>query len=86
MALQKSYSLPSGLIAPDAYHKIMCLNMTKDELTASVKVFATIEARDADSPSIADFVIMLPYSAQVTLAYAYDQLKLFPDYAGAIDC
>lgn len=86
MALKISYVLPSGLVAPDAYHKINALTLTKDELIANVRVFANAEARDLDNPSIAEISFMLKHADNVSLAYAYEQLKLFPDYANTEDC
>lgn len=86
MALQKSYSLPSGLEATGAYHKIDSLVVSVNSLTANVRVFANAVARDNDNPSIANLSFMLPYSESVSLSYAYQQLKLLNEYAGALDC
>lgn len=77
-----------GVGFESAYARINSVNVTKSEATASVKIFESAEARESDEPAIASVTVSLdaPESVDTNLiAYAYEQLKLLPEFEGAVD-
>lgn len=85
MALKNTVTLPTGIVVPDAYHRVEDITITgktrlrflvKSYVAASEKVEFTHElyfgAYDIGGPN--------------PLAQAYGHLKTLPEFAGAVDC
>jgi hypothetical protein len=85
MAILSTIFLPSGLTVVNAYTRISDVQYTKDELTVSVATYADQTAREAGKPTLLLQAYMLPWTATLDLAYCYTQLKLLPDFGGAVD-
>jgi hypothetical protein len=92
MALQKTITLPNGLVATDAYHKITLMSVYAEGTNCSASVTISTyldEAASLEKPPI----ICNTYPVQTFdkaneaniagLMYAW--LKTLPEYDGAID-
>jgi hypothetical protein len=85
MALQKSITLPSGISASNAYHKIERVHLSLEELLIDVVVFADVNARNTPLAAIARQSYQVAAPESVSIASAYTVLKTFEDYSDAVD-
>lgn len=83
MALQKAVLTPHGFDAPQAYHRVEGVSLSKIEIAFRVRVY-----KDASSDtSFADegFVCAYDIAGDNPIKQAYEHLKTLPEFAGAAD-
>jgi hypothetical protein len=87
MALQKSITTPSGITLSTAYGRVCAFQWSGAKLRVDFVWFATQAAREANLQpvEIKTYHLDLPATGDIR-AQAYDQLKLLPDFATAVDC
>ena len=85
MAILSTVHLPSGITVTNAYTRIASVAYTKDELIVSTTTHVDYAAREAGLPTLLSQAYSLPWSADVSLTYCYDQLKALSDFGGAVD-
>lgn len=82
MALQLQHELGS-LTIPNAYLRIVAVTLSRSG--GFVSVAAEILASAADAKHIDIYSTNLPYTPDANVAWAYNQLKTLPEFAGAVD-
>ena len=99
MALQKSYTDDYGVVHAEAYHVINDISFAKmsPEFFNNVAIYHNKQARDdgheamkvnqykASAIGTVNDAIAAMDGGQGLRNYIYDQLKLLPEYEGAID-
>jgi hypothetical protein len=79
-------SLPSGLVAVDAYARVQSFNGTKDGISAFVFVYASRSAREQELPVIAEMWFHgMPLPATDLMPAIYEWLKTQSAFTGASD-
>jgi len=75
--------IKSGFALTDAYIRVTSVRMTRGagRTLVGVEVFSDAGAPEAIESRAFDF----PYTPDATVAWAYEQLKTLPEFAGAVD-
>lgn len=86
MAIQKAITF-RGIPLPESYTHIYTLShdRQRDASLLFVRTYANAAARLSGEEGIAQAVYSLPYTPQEGIAWAYNQLKQLPEFAGAVD-
>lgn len=85
----QKYKLSNGLVSDQAYLTVDSISGNKRSMSATVKVYISKEASDANIQPIDEFTVV--YSPEVTDAslnyhkQTYEYLKSLPQYENAID-
>lgn len=84
MAIQTNYSF-RGAVLSDAYLRIVEMNFsrTSECVTVSCAVLANSEMQEAFTTK--SFVFAFTATTGDPIKWAYNQLKLLPEFAGAVD-
>lgn len=84
MALKKAIQ-SSGLQVANCYHEIICVRIDKRRDAILVQTTAWVEDTKANEIPEAGQTFFLPYNNAANVAWAYEQLKTLPEFAGAVD-
>lgn len=85
MALKKEITTASGIVVPDAYHRVervILATKTKIHFVVSAYKDDGIKAPITSKPYTCDYAL----DGSNPIAQAYVHLKTLPDFAGAQDC
>lgn len=84
MALKKVIQF-RGLQVANCYHEIICVRVDKRRNATLVQTTAWVDDTKVNEIPEAGQTFFLPYNNAANVAWAYAQLKLLPEFAGAID-
>lgn len=82
MALQKQVEF-KGLVVPAAYFEIV--GVAADKTADRTQVLFKVHTDALKEHQLDLRVVDCPYNPDATVAWAYNQLKTLPEFAGAVD-
>lgn len=84
MAFLKTATSPHGFIAPQAYHSVDNVGLSKSEIRFQLKIS---REKGGEPFTRLNFAIPLNLEEEKNVyRRAYDYLKSLPEYEGSIDC
>lgn len=88
MALRHSYTHPSGLLAPEAYHRVEQVSGSKAGVQITLRIYRDAAAVTDGLPCVNEiaFHFVPALDAGDWDAQAYQHLKGLPEFEGAEDC
>ena len=84
MALKKAIQF-RGLSVANCYHEIINVRIDKRRNATLVQTTTWVEDTKANEIPEAGQTFFLPYNNAANVAWAYEQLKTLPEFAGAVD-
>lgn len=87
MALELSYTSPSGFTAAEAYCRIVKTEVIKDtdQTTVYLNIYYDAAARIADAAPIGSDILYLDLPFDTSWADIYTEIKTLDAYSGATD-
>lgn len=74
-----------GFPVPDCYHEIISVRIDKRRNAIIVGTVAWVDATKTNELPELGNTFSLPHHNAATVAWAYEQLKTLPEFAGAVD-